>query len=82
MINYTVGIDKPMLVQILGYDTEGNLNQSVYYTADETTASFMLEKDVWFTDDETVKIRFAAMDENGLADWTEPVKLTESGIKN
>lgn len=82
VINYTVGIDKPMLVQILGYDTEGNLNQSVYYTADETTASFMLEKDVWFTDDETVKIRFAAMDENGLADWTEPVKLTESGIKN
>lgn len=82
VINYTVGIDKPMLVQILGYDTEGNLNQSVYYTADKTTASFMLEKDVWFTDDETVKIRFAAMDENGLADWTEPVKLTESGIKN
>lgn len=82
VINYTVGIDKPMLVQILGYDTEGNLNQSVYYTADKTTASFMLEKDVWFTDDETVKIRFAAMDENGLTDWTEPVKLTESGIKN
>ncbi len=82
VINYTVGIDKPMLVQILGYDTEGNLNQSVYYTADKTTASFMLEKDVWFTDDETVKIRFAAMDENGLADWTESVKLTESGIKN
>ena len=51
VVNYTVAIEQPMLVQVLGFDAEGTLVQSVYYTADQTSASFILEKDTWFTED-------------------------------
>ena len=79
--NYTVAVEKPMLVQVLGFDAEGTLVQSVYYTADQTSASFMLEKDTWFTEDvKDVQIRFAAILENGLAEWTQPQTLTTNGI--
>ena len=81
VVNYTVAIEQPMLVQVLGFDAEGTLVQSVYYTADQTSASFMLEKDTWFTDDmKDVKIRFAAISQDGLAEWTQPQTLTITGI--
>ncbi len=81
VVNYTVAVEKPMLVQVLGFDAEGTLVQSVYYTADQTSASFMLEKDTWFTEDvKDVQIRFAAILENGLAEWTQPQTLTTNGI--
>ena len=81
VVNYTVAIEQPMLVQVLGFDAEGTLVQSVYYTADQTSASFMLEKDTWFTDDmKDVQIRFAAISEDGLAEWTQPQILTTNGI--
>lgn len=81
VVNYTVAIEQPMLVQVLGFDAEGTLVQSVYYTADQTSASFMLEKDTWFTDDmKDVKIRFAAISQDGLAEWTQPQPLTITGI--
>lgn len=81
VVNYTVAIEQPMLVQVLGFDAEGTLVQSVYYTADQTSASFMLEKDTWFTEDvKDVQIRFAAILENGLAEWTQPQTLTTNGI--
>lgn len=81
VVNYTVAVEKPMLVQVLGFDAEGTLVQSVYYTADQTSASFMLEKDTWFTEDvKDVQIRFAAISEDGLAEWTQPQTLTITGI--
>ena len=81
VVNYTVAIEQPMLVQVLGFEAEGTLVQSVYYTADQTSASFMLEKDTWFTDDmKDVKIRFAAISQDGLAEWTQPQTLTITGI--
>lgn len=81
VVNYTVAIEQPMLVQVLGFDAEGTLVQSVYYTADQTSAGFMLEKDTWFTDDmKDVKIRFAAISQDGLAEWTQPQPLTITGI--
>ncbi len=81
VVNYTVAIEQPMLVQVLGFDAEGALVQSVYYTADQTSASFMLEKDTWFTDDmKDVKIRFAAISQDGLAEWTQPQNLSITGI--
>lgn len=81
VVNYTVAVEQPMLVQVLGFDAEGTLVQSVYYTADQTSASFMLEKDAWFTEDvKDVQIRFAAISENGLAEWTQPQALTVNGI--
>ena len=81
VVNYTVAVEKPMLVQVLGFDAEGTLVQSVYYTADQTSASFMLEKDTWFTEDvKDVQIRFAAILENGLAEWTQPQTLTTNGL--
>ena len=81
VVNYTVAIEQPMLVQVLGFGAEGTLVQSVYYTADQTSASFMLEKDTWFTDDmKDVKIRFAAISQDGLAEWTQPQPLTITGI--
>ena len=81
VVNYTVAVEQPMLVQVLGFDAEGTLVQSVYYTADQTSASFMLEKDTWFTDDvKDVQIRFAVISENGLAEWTQPQSLSVNGI--
>lgn len=81
VVNYTVAIEQPMLVQVLGFDAEGTLVQSVYYTADQTNASFILEKDTWFTEDvKDVQIRFAAISEDGLAEWTQPQTLTITGI--
>ena len=81
VVNYTVAVEQPMLVQVLGFDAEGALVQSVYYTADQTSASFMLEKDTWFTDDvKDVQIRFAVISENGLAEWTQPQPLSVNGI--
>ena len=81
VVNYTVAIEQPMLVQVLGFDAEGTLVQSVYYTVDQTSASFMLEKDTWFTDDmKDVKIRFAAISQDGLAEWTQPQNLSITGI--
>lgn len=81
VVNYTVAIEQPMLVQVLGFDAEGTLVQSVYYTADQTSASFILEKDTWFTEDvKDVQIRFAANSEDGLAEWTQPQTLTITGI--
>lgn len=81
VVNYTVAIEQPMLVQALGFDAEGTLVQSVYYTADQTSASFILEKDTWFTEDvKDVQIRFAAISEDGLAEWTQPQTLTITGI--
>lgn len=81
VVNYTVAVEQPMLVQVLGFDAEGTLVQSVYYTADQTSASFMLEKDTWFTEDvKDVQIRFATILENGLAEWTQPQTLTTNGI--
>lgn len=81
VVNYTVAVEQPMLVQVLGFDAEGTLVQSVYYTADQTSASFMLEKDTWFTDDvKDVQIRFAEISENGLAEWTQPQPLSVNGI--
>lgn len=81
VVNYTVAIEQPMLVQVLGFDAEGTLVQSVYYTADQTSASFILEKDTWFTKDvKDVQIRFAAISEDGLAEWTQPQTLTITGI--
>ena len=81
VVNYTVAIEQPMLVQVLGFDAEGTLVQSVYYTADQTSASFILEKDTWFTEDvKDVQIRFAAISEDGLAAWTQPQTLTITGI--
>lgn len=81
VVNYTVAIEQPMLVQVLGFDAEGTLVQSVYYTADQTSASFILEKDTWFTEDvKDVQIRFAAISEDGLAEWTQPQTLTITGI--
>ena len=53
----------------------------VNYTADQTSASFILEKDTWFTEDvKDVQIRFAAISEDGLAEWTQPQTLTITGI--
>lgn len=81
VVNYTVAVEQPMLVQVLGFDAEGTLVQAVYYTADQTSASFMLEKDTWFTEDvKDVQIRFATILENGLAEWTQPQTLTTNGI--
>lgn len=81
VVNYTVAIEQPMLVQVLGFDAEGTLVQSVYYTADQTSASFILEKDTWFTEDvKDVQIRFAAISEDGLVEWTQPQTLTITGI--
>lgn len=81
VVNYTVAVEQPMLVQVLGFDAEGTLVQSVYYTADQTSASFMLEKDTWFTEDvKDVQIRFATILGNGLAEWTQPQTLTTNGI--
>ncbi len=81
VVNYTVAVEQPMLVQVLGFDAEGTLVQSVYYTADQTSASFMLEKDTWFTEDvKDVQIRFAAISEDGLAEWTQLQTLTVNGI--
>lgn len=81
VVNYTVAIEQPMLVQVFGFDAEGTLVQSVYYTADQTSASFMLERDTWFADDMTdVQIRFATITENGLAEWTQPQTLTSTGM--
>lgn len=81
VVNYTVAIEQSMLVQVLGFDAEGTLVQSVYYTADQTSASFILEKDTWFTEDvKDVQIRFAAISEDGLAEWTQPQTLTITGI--
>ena len=81
VVNYTVAVEQPMLVQVLGFDADGTLVQSVYYIADQTSASFMLEKDTWFTEDvKGVQIRFAAISEDGLADWTQPQTLTVNGI--
>ena len=81
VVNYTVAVEQPMLVQVLGFDAEGTLVQSVYYTADQTGASFMLEKDTWFTEDvKDVQIRFATILGNGLAEWTQPQTLTTNGI--
>ncbi len=81
VVNYTVAIEQLMLVQVLGFDAEGTLVQSVYYTADQTSASFILEKDTWFTEDvKDVQIRFAAISEDGLAEWTQPQTLTITGI--
>ena len=81
VVNYTVAIEQPMLVQVLGFDAESTLVQSVYYTADQTSASFMLEKNTWFTEDvKDVQIRFAAISEDGLAEWTQPQTLTITGI--
>ncbi len=81
VVNYTVAVEQPMLMQVLGFDAEGTLVQSVYYTADQTSASFMLEKDTWFTDDvKDVQIRFAVISENGLAEWTQPQPLSVNGI--
>lgn len=81
VVNYTVAVEQPMLMQVLGFDAEGTLVQSVYYIADQTSASFMLEKDTWFTDDvKDVQIRFAVISENGLAEWTQPQPLSVNGI--
>lgn len=81
VVNYTVAVEQPMLMQVLGFDAEGALVQSVYYTADQTSASFMLEKDTWFTNEvKDVQIRFAVISENGLAEWTQPQSLSVNGI--
>lgn len=81
VVNYTVAVEQPMLMQVLGFDAEGTLVQSVYYTADQTSASFMLEKDTWFTNEvKDVQIRFAVISENGLAEWTQPQPLSVNGI--
>ena len=82
VVNYTVAVTQPMLVNILAYDADGNLMKSAYYTVSKDAASFMLETKNWFAKSDDIRIRYSAIGDTGLGDWTEPVQLTESGFSN
>ena len=82
VVNYTVAVTQPMLVNILAYDTDGNLMKSAYYTVSKDAASFMLETKNWFAKSDDIRIRYSEIGDTGLGDWTEPVQLTESGFSN
>ncbi len=82
VVNYTVAVTQPMLVNILAYDTDGNLMKSAYYTVSKDAASFMLETKNWFAKSDDIRIRYSEIGDTGLGDWTEPVQLTESGFRN
>ena len=82
VVNYTVAVTQPMLVNILAYDADGNLMKSAYYTVSKDAASFMLETKNWFEKSDDVRIRYSEIGDTGLGDWTESVQLTESGFKN
>lgn len=82
VVNYTVAVTQPMLVNILAYDTDGNLMKSAYYTVSKDAASFMLETKNWFAKSDDIRISYSEIGDTGLGDWTEPVQLTESGFRN
>ena len=82
VVNYTVAVTQPMLVNILAYDADGNLMKSAYYTVSKDAASFMLETKNWFEKSDDIRIRYSEIGDTGLGDWTEPVQLTESGFRN
>ena len=82
VVNYTVAVTQPMLVNILAYDTDENLMKSAYYTVSKDAASFMLETKNWFAKSDDIRIRYSEIGDTGLGDWTEPVQLTESGFSN
>ena len=82
VVNYTVAVTQPMLVNILAYDADGNLMKSAYYTVSKDAASFMLETKNWFAKSDDIRIRYSEIGDTGLGDWTEPVQLTESGFRN
>lgn len=82
VVNYTVAVTQPMLVNILAYDADGNLMKSSYYTVSKDAASFMLETKNWFAKSDDIRIRYSEIGDTGLGDWTEPVQLTESGFRN
>ena len=82
VVNYTVAVTQPMLVNILAYDTDGNLMKSAYYTVSKDAASFMLETKNWFAKSNDIRIRYSEIGDTGLGDWTEPVQLTERGFSN
>ena len=82
VVNYTVAVTQPMLVNILAYDADGNLMKSAYYTVSKDAASFMLETKNWFAKSDDIRIRYSEIGDTGLGDWTEPVQLTESGFSN
>lgn len=82
VVNYTVAVTQPMLVNILAYDEDENLMKSAYYTVSKDAASFMLETKNWFAKSDDIRIRYSEIGDTGLGDWTEPVQLTESGFSN
>lgn len=82
VVNYTVAVTQPMLVNILAYDEDENLMKSAYYTVSKDAASFMLETKNWFVKSDDIRIRYSEIGDTGLGDWTEPVQLTESGFSN
>lgn len=82
VVNYTVAVTQPMLVNILAYDEDGNMMKSTYYTVSKDAASFMLETKNWFAKSDDIRIRYSEIGDTGLGDWTEPVQLTESGSGN
>lgn len=82
VVNYTVAVTQPMLVNILAYDADENLMKSAYYTVSKDAASFMLETKNWFAKSDDIRIRYSEIGDTGLGDWTEPVQLTESGFSN
>ncbi len=82
VVNYTVAVTQPMLVNILAYDEDENLMKSAYYTVSKDAASFMLETKNWFEKSDDIRIRYSEIGDTGLGDWTEPVQLTESGFSN
>lgn len=82
VMNYTVAVTQPMLVNVLAYDEDENLMKSAYYTVSKDAASFMLETKNWFAKSDDIRIRYSEIGDTGLGDWTEPVQLTESGFSN
>ena len=82
VVNYTVAVTQPMLVNILAYDEDENLLKSAYYTVSKDAASFMLETKNWFAKSDDIRIRYSEIGDTGLGDWTELVQLTESGFSN
>lgn len=79
VVNYTVAVTQPMLVNLLAYDADGNLMKSAYYTVNKDAASFMLETKNWFEKSNDIRIRYSEIGDTGLGDWTEAISLSPSG---
>ncbi len=88
MIKYTITAKKPLMMQIVTEDSQGDIIISRYSTIpmnqteeERFVGIFMADKEELFAENSHVKIRFAEIREDGTADWTDFYTLTDQTIE-